>query len=150
MCDKELRAVFKIDIKTNMVIKRVDVPNGEPWKVSLNKNYVVVTDTLRHSLNVYEVETMALLKDTIIEQPDGKNGPFAVAITNDNLIFVKNYPDKQLVLLNFDLTEQVLFKDRRVRSGIQGFTLLECFNQTLVVGVAEKKGVYKLICYANV
>ena len=130
-----------------MLIKRIDTPNGEPYKISINKNFVTVTDTLRHSLNIYEVETMAFLKDTIIEQPDGKNGPFSVEITNDHLIFIKNYADKQLTLLNFDLTEIRVFK--RLKSGILGFTILECFNQTLVVGIAEKKGVFKMLCYAN-
>ncbi len=149
VCDKDLRAVFKIDIKTNMLVKRVDLSNNEPYKISINKNYVVVTCPLRHSINIYEIETMALLKDTIVDAPDGKHGPFAVSITEDNLIFIKNYPDKQLMLFNFDLTDYVMFKDRRVRSGIQGFTILQCFNQTLVVGTAEKKGVYKLICFAN-
>lgn len=152
VCDKDLRAVFKIDIKTNMLVKRVELQNGEPYKISINKNYVVVTDTLRHSLNIYEIETMALLKDTVIEAQgsDGKHGPFTVSLTDDNLIFIKNYPDKQLMLFNFDLTDFVTFKDKRVRNGIQGFTLLQCSSlQTLVVGTAEKKGVYKLICFAN-
>ena len=147
MCDKELRAVFKIDIKSGMLIKRVDIQNGEPYKISINNNYVVVTDVLRHAINIYEIATMAFLKDLIIEQPDGKNGPFGVSITADNLIFIKNYTEKQLILFNFDLTDNRVFK--KIKGSILGFTVLECFNQTLVVGIVEKKGVYKLTCFAN-
>jgi hypothetical protein len=92
---------------------------------------------------------MTLIKDVVIEQPDKRNGPYSVAITNDDLIVIKNYQDKQIILFNYDLTNHVIFKSSLIKSGILGFTILEGFDQNIVIGVAEKKGVYKLICYKN-
>ena len=147
VCDRELRAVFKIDIKSGNLIKRIDIPNGEPYKISLNKNYVVVTDIVQHSLNVYEIETLSALKNLIIEQPDGRNGPFTVFITDDNIIFIKNYQDSQLIVFNFDLNNKYVFK--KIKGQIQGLTVLQVYNQMLVVGITEKRQSYKLLCYAN-
>lgn len=148
VCDKDLKAVFKINIKTGQVANRISI-HGEPYKISVNRYHAVVTDILDHSINVYDVERMTLIKDAVIEQPDRKNGPFSVAITADNLIFIKNYQDRQMILFNFDLTNHVAFTSSLIRGGILGFTILEGFDQNLVIGVAEKKGVYKLICYRN-
>ena len=147
VCDRELRVVFKIDIKSGNLIKRIDIPNGEPYKISLNKNYVVVTDIVQHSLNVYEIETLSALKNLIIEQPDGRNGPFTVFITDDNIIFIKNYQDSQLIVFNFDLNNKYVFK--KIKDQIQGLTVLQAYNQMLIVGVTEKVESYKLLCYIN-
>lgn len=148
VCDKEARSVFKIDIRTNNLIKRVDFDKGEPYKLALNRNYLVVTDPVQHFLNIFEVETLAKLNYLCIEQPDGKNGPFGVSITDDNIIFAKNYDTSQLTLFNFNLNDVFLFKKLKPNT-LHGFTMLQCFNQILVVGVIEKKN-YKLLCYSNV
>ena len=89
VCDKDLKAVFKISIKTGMVVRRVSM-HGEPYKISVNKKNAVVTDIMDHSINIYDIESMTLLKDAIIEQDDRKNGPYSIHITNDDLIFIKN------------------------------------------------------------
>lgn len=148
VCDKDLRAVFKINIKTGQVANRISI-HGEPYKISVNRNHAVVTDILDHSINVYDIEKMTLIKDAVIEQPDRKNGPFSVSITNDDLIIIKNYQDRQMILFNSDLTNHVVFKSNLIKGGILGFTVLEGFDQNIVIGVAERKGVYKLICYKN-
>jgi hypothetical protein len=140
--------VFKINIKTGLTVNRISI-HGEPYKISVNQRHAVVTDILDHSINVYDSENMTLIKDVVIEQPDKRNGPYSVSITNDDLIVIKNYQDKQIILFNYDLTNHVIFKSSLIKSGILGFTILEGFDQNIVIGVAEKKGVYKLICYKN-
>jgi hypothetical protein len=148
VCDKEAKCVYKIDIRTNNVIRKVDVPNGEPYKIAINRNYMVITDPAQHHLNIYEVETLARLNNLLIEQPDGKNGPFGVTITEDNIILAKNYAESQLTLFNFNLNDIFVF--RKLKPNIHGFTMMQCFNQILVIGTIEKKNQFKLIWYSNV
>lgn len=89
VCDKTLRSIFKIDLKKRTVLIKVNVFDGEPYKISINRNYVVVTDTYQHHLNIYDIEDMVLIKNLFIDQPDARNGPYGVSITDDNLIFLK-------------------------------------------------------------
>ena len=147
VCDRELRCVLKVEIRTNNLVRKIEMPGGEPYKCAVNRNYLVVTDTLQHHLNIYEVETLAMLNNIMIEQPDGKNGPFGVLISDDNIIFVKNYAESQLTMFSFNLNTKHVFK--RIKASIHGFAMLQCYNQILVVGTIEKKAPCKLLCYSN-
>lgn len=147
VCDRHLKSVFKIDFETGCLHARYDMPNGEPYKLSINNDYLVLTDIAQHQLSLHSIHSLEMIKNLIIEQPDGKNGPFSVCITSDNIIFFKNYRDSQLTFVDIDLSNEHVF--RRLESPLEGFTLLDCAKQVLVIGAIEKRDKFKFICFVN-
>lgn len=147
VCDKGLKAVFKMDINKGSTVARIDYPKGQPYKLAVNKSYLVVTDPVQHLLNVYDVKNLRFISNVNLEQPKAKNGPFSVYITDDDTIFFKNYADSQLAIVDIHLNQHCVFT--KITSSIQGFTVLECLNnhKILVVGSIIKNNDYKLICF---
>lgn len=147
VCDKGLKAVFKIDIKTTNTLKKIDIPNGEPYKLSVNKDYLIVTDPVQHELNVYDSTNLKFIKNLSVKHVKTKNGPFTVVITDDNTIFFKNFPDAQITMVDINLNNHHVFS--QVTMPIQGFTVVECSSthKILVLGCVKEKNKYKLPCY---
>ena len=147
VCDKDLRCVFKINIKNSKVMNKISLSDGEPSYCSINQSYLVVSDVLRHRLIVYDVESFVELNKIIIEQQDGANGPFTVQLTDDNSIFYKNYLDYQLVLTDVDFNQQVSFKN--LKSGILGICVLQCgVHHTLVVASIAYRNQFKFLTFS--
>jgi hypothetical protein len=149
VCDKALKAVFKFNLKTKEVTNRINMDGGgEPYKLSVNRDFLVVTDPVTHLLKLFNANTFALIKNLAIDQPDKRNGPFTVAITSDNIIFFKNYAESQLTFVDMNLSNEQVFT--RITENIQGFTILENgHSQTLVIGCTDKKNNFKLVCFKN-
>jgi hypothetical protein len=146
ICDRGLKALFKFDIRRSDCLRRINI-DGEPYKLSINKNYLILSDTLNHHLNLYDTENLGLIKYVFLEQADGKNGPFTVHLSSDNVVFYKNQIAAQLSFLDINLEDNNIFS--KIKDQIQGFTVMECAtNQILVTGCIGKKG-YKLVCYFN-
>jgi hypothetical protein len=149
VCDKAMKAVFKFNLKTRDVVNRINMEGGgEPYKLSVNRNFLVVTDPITHQLRLFNADTFAQIKNLYIDQPDKRNGPFTVAITSDNIIFFKNYAESQLTFVDATLSNEQVFS--RITENIQGFTILENgATQTLVIGCTDKKNNFKLVCFKN-
>ena len=147
VCDKGLKAVIKMDLIKGNTVARVDFPKGQPYKIAINKNLVVVTDPIQHLLNVYDIRNLRFLRNLSVEQPKAKNGPFSVFITDDDTIFFKNYPDSQLTIVDANLNKHCVFT--QITSSIEGFTVVEALNnhKVLVVGSILKNNDYRLIVY---
>ena len=149
VCDSKLKTIFKFDIRRSECLRRIRLTDGgEPYKLSLNQNYLILSDTLNHNLNLYDADNLGLIKSLFIDQADRKNGPYTVHLTSDNCIFYKNHVAGQLSLIDVDLQSNHVFN--RIEDQIQGFTVIECSNnQILVVGCIEKNNRFKLVCYFN-
>lgn len=145
VCDKSLKTVFKINLKNRSVEAKYCVPEGDPYKISINDNYLVLTDIGLHRISVHSISNLNIINHLTIQQSD-ENGPFGVYITNDNSIFFKNYKTYQLVVIDIYLNNQTVFQ--KIPRGIEDFTVLECVQQVLVVGVFDKN-MSRLICYNN-
>jgi hypothetical protein len=144
--DKELKTVNKIDLKSGKTLSRVELAHGTPYKLSLNRNFLVLTENFQHTLKILDLDRLNELNSVSLDS-GGKNGPYSVYLSEDNLIFTKNMTDTQLMLLNGDFKASYTFTE--IKGSIRGFTMLECSCQTLVVGVVEKKGLYKFVCFNN-
>lgn len=145
VCDKSLKTIFKINIQNQSVEAQFSVPEGSPYKISINDNYLVLTDIGQHRLSVHSISNLSIINHLTIEQSN-ENGPYSVYVTNDNIIFFKNYKNSQLVAVDIYLNNQTVF--HKIPKGIEDFTVLECVQQILVVGVFDKNQ-SKLICYIN-
>ncbi len=150
VCDKSLKSIYKIDIKTSVLLSKITMTNGgEPYKLSINSSYLVVSDILNHHLNLYDVNSLNFVKSLDIDQAYRKNsGPFSVYITSDNIIFFKNYPDFQLMLADMNMSNTTMFS--KIKYQIEDFSILECANQTVVVGCSDKKDGFRILCFSNV
>ena len=148
VCDKELGQVFKIIINTGLVVNKIDF-KGRPFRCSLNKDYLLVTDILNHELSLFDMHNLTTKNRLVVEQKDRENGPYDVLLTEDNLIFYKNYWDSQLVLTDVNFSEQICFKN--IKSPIFGYSLLQCSSQQkLIIGTITKQNQYKFISYCLV
>ena len=147
ICDKALKAVIKMDIMRGNTVARVDFPKGYPYKLAVNRDFLVVTDPAQHLLNVYETRNLRFVRNLCVEQPKAKNGPFSVYLTDDNTIFFKNYPDSQLTIVDVNLNKHVVFS--QITTSIEGFTVAECYNnrKVLVIGSTIKNKDYRLITF---
>ncbi|CAF0707691.1 unnamed protein product [Brachionus calyciflorus] len=144
VCDQVRKSVYKISIQNGQILAKFNVPEGNPYKLSINNDYLVLSDTALHRISLHRLSNLEMINKITIEQSDDTNGPYGIYLTNDNLIFFKNYQSSQLVLMDIYLNNQTVFKN--IPNGIEGFTMLECLQQFLVVGVVEKN-IPKLICY---
>ena len=150
VCDKSLRSVYKFDTKTRQVLSSFRMESGEPYKLSINRNFLIVSDPASHFLHLYNVSDMGFVRNLHINQPEKRNGPFTNYITNDNIIFFKNYETSHLSFVDANLENVHVFS--KITDLIDGFTILENGSQqTLVIGCRDKKkpSVFKLVCFSN-
>ena len=112
VCDKELKAVFKININNGQLIEKITFDKGIPSYCSINHNYILISDTLNHKLCLFDINN---LKNNISNQQldnyDGNEGPHNVYLTNNNHIIYKYYKDSQLVVTDVNFSDNILFND---------------------------------------
>ncbi|RNA44557.1 hypothetical protein BpHYR1_038578, partial [Brachionus plicatilis] len=118
VCDKSLKTVFKINIRNRNVEAKYNIPEGDPYKISINDNYLVLTDIGLHRISVHSISDLSLINHLTIKQSD-ENGPYAVYTS-------------QLTVIDIYLNNQTVFQN--ITKGIEDFTVLECVQQVLVVG----------------
>jgi DNA-binding beta-propeller fold protein YncE len=147
VCDRDLHKVFKFDIKTSNLLQEVEISDGIPYGISVNSNFIAVTDIAKNRIITFDVETFTKLNSLKIEDRNGKNGPYNIVVSRDNLIFIKNYSDSEIVLLDSNLNVKCVFEKLPDKVNISGIALLETTNQILFLGAGLVKKDYKLIRY---
>ena len=152
VCDELHRLIYRFDVKTRQVLNSVSIPleTGRPYKLSINRNFLVVSDPGSHFLHLFNVNALSFVCNLHINQPDKQNGPFTNYISNDNIIFFKNYEASQLTLVDANLENVHVFS--KITDLIDGFTVLENGSlQTLVIGCRDKKKpkIFKLVFFCN-
>jgi hypothetical protein len=145
VCDSTLKCIFKFRIDNGVMLQCVSVPSGEPFKLSVNKNFLIMSDTRQHKLCLYELNTLRELKSVYINSDS--SGPYGVCISDDNLIFVKNHAYGGLALLDVSLNLRGSFS-KLDKVNVFSFAMLELStNQTLVIGSQTVKGDKALLVY---
>lgn len=144
VCDRELKSVFKFDIKSGALVQRARLPEGEPYSISINANKIAITDCSHSSLVTLDLETFAQLKTINLKQIDQVNGHFQGVLTDEDLLFVKN-SENQLSLFDGNLQPRAYFND--VHSKIQNIAFIKQNNQMLIIGCTNSKQQYKLFGY---
>lgn len=133
VCDKELRAVFKFDLKSDskgaVLLERISL-NSSPVSISVNSQLLVLTD-MNSMFYVYDVETFQQLTSKNLNSIDKLHGYMSIVLSEDNLIFVRN-AFSQLYLLNANLEMKASFNE--IQGSIQNIALLQSNRQMLVVG----------------
>ncbi len=144
VCDKELKSVFKFDVKTSQLVQRANLLDGEPSSISINGNKFVITDSLNSIIYQFDLETFTQLKSISIKQIDQINGAFNTILTDEDLIFIKN-SENQLTLLDNGLQQRTYFNEIQAR--IQNIAFIKQNNQMLIIGCINNKQQYKLFGY---
>jgi hypothetical protein len=145
VCDSTLKCIFKFRIDNGAMLQSVSMPHCEPFKLSVNKSFLVMTDTRQHKVCLFEMSTLRELKSAYINSDN--SGPFGVYITDDNLIFVKNHAYGGLAILDVSLNLKGSFA-KLDKANIFSFAMLELStNQTLIIGSQTVKGEKTLLIY---
>ena len=147
VCDQELRRIFKIEIQSNTIANTINLSDGEPYGCSINKDYLLITDTLKHRLCLFNIDSFKNIHNLQVKQDDNLNGPFDCYLGENNLVLYKNYKDSQLVVTDtdFEVNEQFCFD--KIKS-LTSFTFFDdSSNQVLIYGLPFSKKSFKLITY---
>lgn len=145
VCDRELKSIFKFDIKTGKLTHRAKLTEGEPNSLSINGSKMIVTDCTLSNLYVFDLETFSQLKSLSLKTIDQISGQFATVLTEEDLIFIKN-SEHQLSLLDQNLQQRAYFNEIQAR--ILNIAMVrQTQNTMLVIGCVNNKQQYKLFGY---
>ena len=144
VCDRELRTVFKIDFKTGVVVQRLCLKDGEPYSISTNRDNLIINDIINSSIYVFNIESFSQINCTNLKVIDQLSGAFTLALTEENLCFVRN-SENQITLLDAYLEQRAYFNE--IQAKILSMAFLSRTNQMLVVGTVNSKQQYKLYGY---
>lgn len=144
VCDRELKSIFKFDIKSGALVHRAKFSEGEPNSLSISGNKLIVTDCILSSLYEFDVENFSQLKSVNLKQLDQIGGQFQTVITEEGLIFLKN-SENQLTLLDANLQPRSFFN--QVPARVLNIALVKQSNSMLVIGCVNGKMQYKLFGY---
>lgn len=147
VCDRELRSVFKFDIKTKTLLKTTVLPDGDPFSISVNGSCVIVTCALNSVLYLFDAESLEQINSVGLKTIDQVNGALNSVLTEDNLIFIRN-AENQIALLNSNLEQRAYFNE--IPAKITNVSLIcpeKSNDQMLVVGAINSKQQFKLFGY---
>jgi hypothetical protein len=97
VCDRELHAVFKIDVKSGSFVQKLITTDQEPVSIAVGEKYFVYTDGLKLELNLVDMDKFTILK-TVKFSEELFYEPFDVAYKENAYIFVKNKADTKLIV----------------------------------------------------
>ena len=145
VCDRELRTVFKVDLKTFIVVQRLCIKDGEPNSISANRENFIINDIINSSVYVFNTETFSQLNCGNLKVIDQLNGAFNMALTEDGLCFVRN-SENQICLLDPYLEQRAYFNE--VQAKILSIALVNSgSSQMLIIGGVNSKQQYRLFGY---
>ncbi len=143
VCDKELKSVFKFDLKTFSLIQRIPFKDTDPYSVCISKESFIVTDT-KSLMYMFDIESCAQQKSTSLKLIDQINSSFTTVSNNDGLLFVKN-SENQLCLLDSDLEQRAFFN--QIQAKILSIAFLNQPGQMLIIGCVNSSKQNKLYSY---
>ncbi|CAF0873520.1 unnamed protein product [Brachionus calyciflorus] len=143
--DRELRQLFKFDIKTGQLEKRVNFSNGDLGHVSLNETFLTVTDVQNSVLCLIDAESLTQIKMVSLKTIDQVQGQLINHTSPDNFIFVRN-SERQVSILDSNLEQVACFNE--IQAKIMSICLISFqSSQMLVIGGSNDKNQFKLFGY---
>lgn len=142
VCDKELRAIFKYNLKT-AAMQKIQFKDAEPYSISANNSTFIVTD-MNSTITMFDLETCNQIKSKSLKIIDQISGLFNTVLTEDGLIFVKN-SENQLCLLDSNLEHRAFFNEIQAKN--LNISFLQQPNQMLIIGCVNSSQQFKLFGY---
>ncbi len=145
VCDRELRIVFKFDVKSGQLLNRVRLAEGEPSSLSVSGDRLVLTDCIASNLYVFNVETLEQMRSVSLKSIDRIGGQFEHVVSEEGLIFLKN-ADEHLTLLDGNLSQRATFND--INAKVLNLAVIrQNVTSMLVIGCVNKQQQFKLYGY---
>jgi WD40 repeat protein len=147
VCDRELHAIFKIDIKSGNLLHRLMCPEQEPVSVSVgDSKHFVYNDALKLETHLLDMDKMNVIR-TVKYSDELFAEPFDVSFRENGFVFVKNQADFKIIVYDGGLNIKYSFDyEGSFKLGMhvvklkQNFLLLGCKN-------AEEKDRKQNLCY---
>jgi hypothetical protein len=134
VCDRELHAVFKIDIKSGNFVQKLITTDQEPVSISIGDKYFVYTDGLRLELNLVDMDKFTILK-TVKFSDELFYEPFDVTFKENSFVFVKNKADTKLIV--YDSSLNIKYSFDYDFSNSQAICFLRLKEDFLLLGYAN-------------
>ncbi len=136
VCDRELQAVFKIDIKTGDVMQKFLFTESEPIGLGLCTKFLVVVDSRNQEISTFDLDNLKVIKSVKIGEDfqSLSGGLYDVVIHQKNYLFVKSRSDTRVMIYDSSLQFKNCFEyDGANYQGI-GILGKEKMNETIVIG----------------
>jgi len=136
VCDRELRAVFKIDIRTGDVMQKLPLAESEPIGIGLCARFLVVVDSKNQEISTVDIDKLTLIKSMKIGEDFQSlgGGGYDVVVHQKSYLFVKSHSDSRVMIYDADLQFKNCFEYEG--ANYQGIAVLgkEKMNETIVIG----------------
>lgn len=144
--DRELHSLFKFNIKSGQLLKRVNFQNADLAFISLNSSFLTITNSQSSLLHLIDINSLNQIKNASLKQIDQLNGNLSSFTLQENLIFVKN-SERQLSILDSNLELMACFNE--IQFKITSFCIIsDQNNQLLIIGTINEKNQFKLLGYS--
>ncbi len=135
VCDRELHAVLKIELKSGNLIHRLACTDQEPVTVSVgDSKHFVYNDALKLETHLLDADKFNVIR-TVKYSDELFAEPFDVALKENSFVFVKNQADFKIIVYDGALNIKYSFDyDDSFKLGMhflklkQNFLLLGCKN----------------------
>lgn len=135
VCDRDLHALYKIELKSGNLARRLITTDQEPTSISLGEKYLVYTDALKLELNLVDMDKLTTLKSVKFSE-DLFSEPFDLAYKEGGYVFVKNRADTKIILYDSKLNLKYSFEyDYSNSQGISYFKSSK--NEFLLLGYSN-------------
>ena len=108
VCDRELHAVFKIDLKSGNMSHKLVNSDQEPVRISVGEKYFAYTDALKLEVHLLDVDKFHVVK-TVRFSDELFADPFDVSLKENGYVFVKNQSDNKVILYDGNLNIKYSF-----------------------------------------
>ena len=144
--DKELKSVFKIDVKSGDLLNKICLIDTEPIGIAISTQYLVLIDSNSNEIKTYDLDKLKVQKVAkISEEFQSFGGCFDMAVYKNNFLFVKNRSDSRVIIFDLYLNFKNVFEF--VGSNFQGMSMLRTAlkqNELLVLGKNVDNKAFKL------
>lgn len=147
VCDRELHAIFKIEIKTGNFIQKLITTDQEPISISLGDKYFVYTDALKLELSLVDSDKLQIIK-TVKFSDELFNEPFDLSYKENSYIFVKNRMDTKVII--YDQNLNIKYSFDYDGSASLGINYLKLKSDYLLLGNLDQESkIFKLGLFSD-
>ena len=147
--DRELKGVFKVDLKSGDVIQKFLFIESEPIGIGLCNQFLVIIDSRNQEVSKVDIDKLTLIKSVKIgEDFQSFGGCYDMAVHQKNYLFVKNRSDTRVMIFDLNLQFKNCFEYEG--SSFQGISVVktastnEKINEVLVIGKNVDNKSFKL------